>query len=161
MGWLFGKKKVPEAKVPFPAGRVLDEGALRLPGRTGRERVIEPEAIKAAAGLEEPLSFPEAEEGFTEASLPSYSTPSSSGKMPTMPFFKVKKPVYIKVDVYQRLLGEMDAVKARILEMQEVDRKLETSEYNEENNFAHLRRAVRSIHDHLSMVDRIVFKSGE
>ncbi|MEK6951253.1 MAG: hypothetical protein AABX13_06035 [Nanoarchaeota archaeon] len=157
MGWLFGKKKVPEAKVPFPAGRMLDEGALRLPGRTRGERVIEPEAIKAAAGLEEPLSFPEAEEGFTEEPLPA----ASSGKMPTMPFFKVKKPVYIKVDIYQRLLGEMDTIKAKIMEMQEVDRKLETSEYNEENNFAHLRRTVRSIHDHLSMIDRIVFKAGE
>ncbi len=157
MGWLFGKKKVPEAKIPFPTGRMLDEGALRLPGRGGGERVIEPEAIKAAAGLEEPLSFPEAEEESPAELAPS----PAFGKTPAMPFFKSKKPVFIKVDVYQRLLGEMDAIKAKIGEMQEVDRKLETSEYNEENNFAQLRRAVRSIHDHLSMVDRIVFKSGE
>ncbi len=147
--------------MPFPSGRVLDEGALRLPGRSGGERVIEPGAIKAAAGLEEPLSFPEAGEEFPEEAFP---TPSAglAGKSPAMmPFFKTKKPVFIKVDVYQRLLGEMDAIKAKIVDMQEVDRKLETSEYNEENNFAHLRRAVRSIHDHLSMVDRIVFKMGE
>lgn len=160
MGWLFGKKKVPEAKVPFPSGRVLDEGALRLPGRSGGERVIEPGAIKAAAGLEEPLSFPEAGEEFPEESLPPPSA-GLTGKTTLMPFFKSKKPVFIKVDVYQRLLGEMDAIKVKIADMQEVDRKLETSEYNEENNFAHLRRSVRSIHDHLSMVDRIVFKFGE
>ncbi len=150
MGWLFGKKR---SQVPFPEGRPLGEGELRLPGKAGRERVIEPDQIKAAAGLEEPFSLPEEE--FPEESLPSL-------KRAAAPFFKLqKKPVYIKVDVYQRVLGEMDGIKAKINEMQETDRKLETSEYNEENNFAHLRRAVRSMHDHLSMIDRITFKAGE
>ncbi|MBI2666311.1 hypothetical protein HYX13_01735, partial [Candidatus Woesearchaeota archaeon] len=50
MGWLFGKKKV-DSRVPFPEGRPVDEKTLRFPSSGMRERIIEPEQVKAAAGV--------------------------------------------------------------------------------------------------------------
>ena len=61
MGWLFGHKKV-QPKVPFPEGRPA-EGSLNLTGKSSRERIIEPDEVKAAAGLEKPLAFPRTENG--------------------------------------------------------------------------------------------------
>ncbi len=148
MGWLFGKKK---SQVPFPPGRPLDEGALRLPGRIGRERIIEPERIKAAAGLESPLPFPE-EEPESQDDVPTANVTSA------FPQLK-KKPLYLNVRIYQQLLGEMDNIKAKVAELQQLNQALETSEYNEENNFTKLRRAVHSVHDQLLQIDKSLFKN--
>ena len=148
MGWLFGKKK---PQVPFPSGRPLDEGALRLPGRIRGERTIEPDRIKAAAGLELPLPFPE-EELESRDELP---TPSSTSAFPQVK----KKPLYLNVHIYQQLLGEMDTIKAKVAELQQLNQTLEASEYNEENNFTRLRRAVRAVHDQLLQIDKSLFKT--
>ena len=149
MGWLFGKKKV--SKVPFPEGRVMDENTFRLPSRISSERVIEPDQIKSAAGLDQPLGFPEEESSSPQSSTTPRNTTFSSSSL--------KRPIYIKVDTYQRLLGEMENVKVKVAELQHWNRVLETSEYNEEHNFTKLRRAVRSIHDQLLLIDKIIFKT--
>ncbi len=61
MGWLFGKKKkVP--KVPFPEPLAADEQSLRLPGSRAAGKVIEPEQVRKAAGVEDFPAFPELED---------------------------------------------------------------------------------------------------
>ncbi len=158
MGWLFGaKKKVP--KVPFPEGRALDEGALRLPGKISSERVIEPDQIKAAAGLGKQIAFPDGEENeMPMEELPPLRSSAAPLQMPTMEQAK-RGPLYIKVNAYQEILGEIDAVKAKLNEMGEISKALEASEYNEEANFTKLRRAVKGLHDRLLIVDKTVFKT--
>ncbi len=153
MGWLFGQKKK-EPRVPFPAGKPFEETALQLPSTLSKGKVIELEEIKAAAGLEESPFFPEEEREGLE--IP--------GKMPVplSPFSvpkEGKSPLYIKVDAYQRLLGELDDLKSRLGEMKAIHSRLETSEYNEENNFVKLKRSVRSMHDHMLLTDKIIFKT--
>ncbi len=146
MGWLFGRrKKVP--LVPFPEGRMMDENALRLPGRISTDRIIEPDYIKQAAGVEMPPLMPRtmAQEPFpTAETIPPGMGPENF--------------VYVKVDVYQRVLGELELIRGKLAELQEIDQHLQSSEYNEEHNFVKLRRAVKSMHDRFLLIDRTIFK---
>jgi len=158
MGWLFGKrKKVPQ--VPFPEGRTFEEGSLRLPRRLSGERVIEPDLIKAAAGLEKPLAFPDEPELKPKTDKKSWFPAFASGSL-DLPLVNEKStPLYVKMEVYQRILSELDGTKTNLTELQNANKALETSEYNEENNFVKLRRAVKNIHDRLLLIDKTIFKT--
>ena len=157
MGWLFGHKKVP--KVPFPEGRPLEEGSWRLPGKLSSQRVIEPDQIKEAAGLGKAMTFPDEEETPFYPS-PQTSKSSSAPLFPSSPLHPSEpSPLFIKMDVYQHIVGEMDEVKSKITELHHINKAVETSEYNEEHNFVKLRRAVKGIHDRLLLADKIVFKA--
>lgn len=149
MGWLFGRKKK-EPKVPFPSGKPVEETSLQLPSKVPKGKVIEPEEVKAAAGLEEPFEMP-------EEPLP--EVPKKKPVPPPLIPRDEKSPLYIKVDAYQRILGELDNLKVKIGEMKETSHNLETSEFNEENNFAKLKRLVRSMHDHILLADKVIFKT--
>ena len=174
MGWLFGKKKVP--RVPFPEGKPLDEkmfdaGALRLPGkisRDGRNKVIEPESLKAAAGFDQPLDLPE----DTDFNLPELKEelPEERKEAPRLrnpfprsspsPFFgQSSNPLYVKVEVYQRLLGELNDMKNNLGTLHLINQKIGTSEYNEEGNFNKLKGEIKSMHDRLLLVDKTLFKA--
>ncbi len=150
MGWLFGRKKEP--RVPFPAGKPFEESTLQFPTKAWKGNVIEPEEVKAAAGLEEPLAFPEEMEGreVPRKKLSPLVPLISSGK---------KGSLYVKVDAYQRILGELDSLKSKLGEMKETSHHLETSEFNEENNFVKLKRLVRTVHDQMLLADKIIFKT--
>lgn len=148
MGWLFGPKR---PKVPFPEGKLLEEGALRLPARAGRGKIIEPEAIKAAAGIGRPLPFPSLKQPADEESIE--EAPLFPAGVP------VSGPVYVKIDIYQQILGEIDSVREKDKELAGINQKLESSEYNEETNFTMLRRAVKAMHDRLLLIDKTLFKT--
>lgn len=152
MGWLFGRKKEP--KVPFPMGKSLEESTLQFPTKAWKGKVIEPEEVKAAAGLEEPLAFPEEMERPEAPRKKSLLSPL----IPPIPGGK-KGPLYVKVDAYQRILGELDDLKGQLGEMKETSHRLETSEFNEENNFVKLKRLVRTMHDQMLLADKIIFKT--
>ncbi|MBI2668634.1 hypothetical protein HYX14_02210 [Candidatus Woesearchaeota archaeon] len=140
MGWFFKKKVVP--KVPMPPA--MGESALRLPPKFSSERVIEPEKVKAAAGL--PV---EREIASPELSLPMPPTPGG-GTIPDS--------IYVKVEVYQQILGEVDSLRKQLGLLTEAGKVLETSEYNEEANFTRLRRAMKMLHDDLLKIDKVLFK---
>src|SRR3989344_484924 len=74
-------------------------------------------------------------------------------------FTQKSEPLFVKMEVYQRILGEMDDLKLILSKLGEINRHLESSEYNEENNFEKLRREVKLIHDRLLQIDKILFKS--
>ncbi len=157
MGWLFGRKKVP--KVPFPEGRSLDESSLRLPGKLSTLRTIEPEQIKEAAGFGRAMAFPEEEE---ELSQPAFLPATSAGsRMPRMSSLEAVEasPLFVKMEVYQHIVAELDEIKSKITGLGQINRNVEKSEYNEEHNFVKLRRAVKGIHDRLLLADKIVFKA--
>lgn len=165
MGWLFGRKKV-VPKVPFPQGRPLDEKALQFPTNDSSERVIEPDKVKEAVGFSKPMAFPDEEESMpmdedlTETPMPSLPSPeryasSASTSSELMP----KHELYVKVDVYQRMLSELDELRRGFVELQQLNKNMGESEYNEENNFNKLRRGMKSLHDNLLQADKILFKS--
>ncbi len=175
MVWPFTKKKVP--RVPFPEAHQAADGTLRFPAMRPEERVIEPSRVKEAVGLEMPSITEEAPSlpSFDE-SLPEIPSPSvRSSPTPTAPSYLSQQsirttitstynptesePLFIKVDVYQRILGEIDSLKKDMNEMFETTKMLEASEYNEEENYAKMKRAVRIVHDRLLQVDKTLFKA--
>ena len=164
MGWLFGRKKV-VPRAPFPQGRPLDEKTLQFPTMGPSERVIEPEKVKEAVGFSKPMAFPDEEESMpmeeaSERPVPSPTMPSryassepiSAGIMP-------KHELYVKVEVYQRMLGEIEELRRGFTGLQQINKNIDESEYNEENNFNKLRRGMKSLHDSLLQADKILFKS--
>ena len=174
MGWLFGKKKVP--KVPFPTGVPVDEKELRFPAPGVRERVIAPRDLKEAVGFEKNVAPPSAPQmPLPEKSVPQVPSATIKNNLPSsaplpprqrMQFpnnpvspFSDEGPLFIKKEVYQRLLGEMDDLKHMVHELREINKSLENSEYNEENNFSKLRNSIRIIHDKLLQIDKTMFKS--
>ena len=147
MGWLFGHKKV-VPKVPFPEGKKFAEGTFRLPVRTRSERIVELETVKEAAGVEEPLPFPDIDD-----STPIHARFSTEPRTVTPPIPGASGSRYMKVGVYRQILGEVNAIKTKI-----TDLKVEPSQYNEEEQFVKLRRAVKGMHDRLLVVDKTLFK---
>ncbi len=168
MGWLFGRKKV-VPKVPFPQGRPFDEKALQFPSIDSSDRVIEPDKVKEAVGFSKPMAFPDEDESMNmpmdeEIELPSAPTPSfpstSRYKSPTPSSgFMPKHELYVKVEVYQRMLGELDELRRGFTDLQQINKNIDESEYNEENNFNKLRRGMKALHDSLLQADKILFKS--
>lgn len=153
MGWLFGKQK----KGPEQAGRPFDEKELRFPmGSSPPKRVIEAADIKAAAGLERPL-FEEMSEPVPQPSFKgSKNKELGQESLPSIPHSN--GPLYVKMDVYQRILGELEDLKVKTNHVYEAQKKLESSEYNEEKHFTILRRAMKNLHDRLLQVDKVLFK---
>ncbi|PIN73584.1 hypothetical protein COV20_05160 [Candidatus Woesearchaeota archaeon CG10_big_fil_rev_8_21_14_0_10_45_16] len=176
MGWLFGKKKVP--KVPLPEGHLVDDRALRFPSSpTSRERVIEPEKVKEAVGIgSKPMMK---EESIFPTAAPAPMPKPKMSKMPPMPRPMVSRrpvpepmmerspmesmsmegPLFVKVDVYQRVLGEIDQVKEDLQQLGHLSRELEASGFNNEDNFTKLKRSVKNMHDKLLSMDKVLFKS--
>tara|TARA_Y100000310_G_scaffold339943_2_gene434203 strand:+ start:674 stop:1255 length:582 start_codon:yes stop_codon:yes gene_type:complete len=68
-------------------------------------------------------------------------------------------PLFVKINVYQRVLGEIKGLKEEVANLGDISSALETSEYNEEQNFERLKRAVKVMHDRLLQTDRTLFKS--
>lgn len=168
MGWLFGKKNV-STMVPPPAPRPFDEKALRFPsGIISQRRVIESDNLKAIAGFDKPIAFPEDDEEKLSAPQvqqrpvpPVATTKSMMPSVQPVPEAAPESmaPCYVKVSVYQRLLGEIEMMKADLNQLQHTQKTLETSEYNEEHNFEKLRKAVKHLHDRLLRVDTVLFKA--
>ena len=167
MGWLFGKKKKVPPLMP-PGGRSFDEMALRFSKNKYLDKTIEPEQLQAAVDFDKPLNFPE---------MPDFDTPPPQTSKPSFPSRGVPKPTlqksidvgvyeaqesepsFVKVEVYQEMLGAIAESKQELNELAEINRKLETSEYNEEDNFTKLKRAVRVMHDRLLLIDKTLFKA--
>ncbi|HLD39904.1 MAG TPA: hypothetical protein VJB13_02070 [Candidatus Nanoarchaeia archaeon] len=165
MGWLFGRKKV-VPRVPFPQGRALDEKALEFPSMDSSDRVIEPDKVKEAVGFSKPMAFPEEEESmpmpeeeapetprFPFAPMPKYNRTAAAQEL--MP----KHELYVKVEVYQRMLSELDELRRGFVDLQQINKSMGESEYNEETNFNKLRRGMKTLHDNLLQADKILFKS--
>ncbi len=176
MSW-FRRKKIP--KVPFPEAHPAG-AALRFPTMKPEERIIEPAKVKEAVGLEMPSLTEEApslpslptfeelsaEPAEVEKPAPTFSAapPKPAARAPFAPSYTSytkpeSEPLFIKVDVYQRVLGEIDSLKKDISDAFDASKKLETSEYNEEENYAKMKRAIRVIHDRLLQVDKTLFKA--
>ena len=160
MGWLFGKKKI-VPKVPFPEGKPFNEKELQFSKKEAPERVIEPGHVQAAAGLDKPIIPPEEplpedqeQEEHEEAPVPQpFTNPVQQ------PFAEQKaEPLYIKMDVYQKILEELNEIKGNLSGLKEIGKKLEDSEYNEENNFLKLKKITKVMHDRLLQADKIIFK---
>ncbi len=102
------------------------------------------------------MTFPEDE--TTDYSMP--EAPKLAGRQKfALPIKTEPNPLFIKMEVYQHILAEMDEVKSKITELSHINKAVETSEYNEEHNFVKLRRAVKGVHDRLLLADKVVFKA--
>lgn len=155
MGWLFGsKKKVP--RVPLPEGQVIDEKALRFPSGFSEDRIIEPDQVKQAVGANNSFSFPEMETPIEKPMRIKNNLNFSSESTINTP---TKQPLFIKVEVYQKILGEIEELRSDMKQLDSYNSQLEGSEYNEENNFLKLKRSVNVMHDRLLQVDKTIFKA--
>ncbi|MBT3836049.1 hypothetical protein HOD05_02155 [Candidatus Woesearchaeota archaeon] len=158
MGWLFGKKKVP--KVPFPQGR--EANALKFPSSTPAQRIIEPRSVKEAVGVGKaplPPSKPQREE---ETLVPSpKEVPNMPTPMQPHEIFGAEGPLYIKMEVYQTILGELDELKTDFTRLNKSHRILEESEFNEEHHYGKLKNNMKLIHDKLLQADKTLFKVQE
>lgn len=148
MGLFFHKKRMPE---PFPPG---DLRALRFPVTPPPERIIEPEKVKEAAGVRRTMPV-------MPLSRKPQPIPKEEPEMPMPPEMEPmgNEPLYVKVDVYQHLLGEMEELKEDLKNLGSASAALEKSELNEESRFADLKKNVRAIHDRLVEVDGLLFKA--
>lgn len=167
MGWLFGKRKV-VPQVPFPERKGTEESTLRFPPAPG-DRVFEPEQVKAAVGIGKRFSWggdtssersSESMMGRTNTDLSADSVEASNSAVSGPSAFPSSKsePLYIKVEVYRHLLGEMESLRRDLSYLHTVTSHLQASEYNEEHHFTKLRRAMRGMHDRLLQVDKLMFK---
>ena len=142
--------------MPFPEAQLFGSDTLRFPDKV-RERVIEPSDIMDAAGLMEEKAV--ASEKMDLNSEMGLEEPAESMPITKAPgLITSNEPLYVKVDIYQRILGEIGNLKNHLLELNETNRILENSEYNEEDNFDKLRKAMKAIHDRLLEADKILFK---
>lgn len=153
MVWPFSKKKkIP--KIPFPEGEFSEEGTLRFPEKSS-DKIIEPEQLKNVAvgkvdWKEEKSSKIEKTPKFVASFGESINSQNN---------LMVEIPLFIKKDVYQHILGEVQSLKIDLSILSQANKTLENSEYNEEENFEKLRRTMKSLHDRLLQVDKILFKS--
>ncbi len=184
MGWLFGRKKQPQ--VPFPTGHSVDEGALSFPKAESRERTIQPDNVKEAVGFDKPIAFPKKMPDFQPSKEPfNFPSPKAAGLQPLpsrqaptsrppirsrMPMpssqdtrrpFAQQGPLFVKVDAYQRVLGEMDLLKENLANLAHHTTKLEQSEFNEDANFIKMKRYIGTMHDKLLQADKILFAQGD
>jgi hypothetical protein len=152
IGWLFGRRK-DSSKVPL-GGRTFDEKTFQFSKKFGGETLIEPESLQEAAGYKDQFALPDESSFGAEAEELTRPKPKLSGLTRGCPV----NPVYVKVDVYQKILEELDGMKSNIRQLQEACRNLETSEFNEEHNFGSLKSSMKSVHDKVLQVDKMVFK---
>ena len=174
MGWLFGKKKkVPQ--VPLPAGKPFDKDSLQFPKKISTDNVIEPKEIKSAVGFDQPITSPEKIGKQETAMKPLKSLGErvlSPPRPQSMTMDSLEEPpqqeaitqggngeLFVKVEVYQRILGELDLLKEEISKMSSAQKSLETSEYNEGLNFERLKKSMRQLHDNMLQIDKVLFKT--
>lgn len=155
MGWLFGKKKsIPQG--PIPGGPAFDEKVLRFPTTFPSAKIIRPEELKRAAGFEKKIVLPQEEEDADD----SQQAEELHQPIRQQRFERslTREPLYIKMNVYQRILGDLDTLKTDFSFLQEANRRLENSEFNEENNFEKLKKIMRNVHDRILIADKVLFK---
>lgn len=151
MGWLFGKKK---PKVPLPEGKPADAKTLQFPRPASSDKVIEPDEVKEAAGIPEPEE--EVNEPMPEMPEPAPLPEMQEEIPPQTP--GTNEPLFIKVDLYQRILGEIENLKDKLSELNRCSKILDSSEYNEEYHFDKLKKTIRSMHDRILDMDKKIFK---
>jgi len=157
MGWLFNKKKtVP--KVPFPEGRPFDEKSLQFPLSTPSERTIRPEQVQAAVGLGQPINVPEEAGEITETTEPSTEEQQLRPNLRQAAPRQQISNSFMKIEVYKKILSEIDEMKRSIGDLKEASKNLDVSEYNEETHFIKMRRATKAVHDRLLQIDKTIFK---
>jgi hypothetical protein len=157
MGWLFGRKK----KVPFPEPQKIDEKELKFPTTPHSDKVIVPEQLKEVAGVkkvDEPVPSPEPSKKEKKVALATPEFNNLPAKSPVMEETD-NSPMYIKIQVYQRVLGELDELKDEISSLSHVSKNLTESEFNEDKHFEKLKKEIKSIHDNLLKLDKVLFKS--
>lgn len=162
MGLLFWrKKKAP--KVPLPEGEQLDDNALKFPTKESSEKSFEPKEIKEAVGFDKPVDFPgeeTAQPEMPEEELIPQQEPEKTP--PNLEPYEPKQPgkeeIFVKMDVYRRIIGEIDLLKKNLIQLNEINKDLDVSEYNEDKHFNKLRRLMKGLHDSLLNVDKTLFK---
>jgi hypothetical protein len=158
-GWLFGTKKV-QPKIPLPGSRPFDEKTFQFSKKFGKDTLIEPEHLQAAAGFDQVFNPPEPV--GKRASPRSMMSTFGEQEVESVAPPAVKKPIYLKVNLYEKILWEVDTLKYDCIKLQQVNNHLETSEYNEEHHFEKLKKDLKALHDKLQRVDKTLFKySGE
>ncbi|PIZ50689.1 hypothetical protein COY27_06265 [Candidatus Woesearchaeota archaeon CG_4_10_14_0_2_um_filter_33_13] len=155
MGWIFGKKKV-VPRVPFPEGRPFDEKSLQFPQFASSDKVIRPEQVKAAVGVNKQI-VPEEEYAEDEPMQMPDVKSAPRLKSPLSPAPAVDNS-FIKIETYRKILGEVEEMRKGMADLREASKNVDLSEYNEETHFIKMRRATKAVHDGLLQIDKTLFK---
>jgi len=143
---LFSRKKKIEVPIPPP------KNLLKFPKPSQVERVIEPEKIKEAVGIEKPtLPLPESLEKLEKPKL-TFPTPPET-------FPSTIRPFFIRVQYYQKILDDLDHIKKNTTKLDKTVETLEKSEFNESKNYEKLKNNLKKIHERLLFMDELIFKS--
>ena len=156
MGWLFGKKKI-VPKVPFPEGKPFDEKSLQFPTSLSSEKVINPSQVQAAVGVSA-FKEPVEEDQGIKAPTEEMPEPQAFKQPKQFPAEQVVGNSFVKVEVYRKILSQIDEMNKNVHALKEASKGLDISEYNEETDFIKMRRATKSVHDQLLKIDKTIFK---
>lgn len=135
-------------KVPLPEAGHFDEKALQFPIGRQSQTVIS--------------SYHE-EEHQQEQVSPAVSAPPQTSVKRSM---KGQSPVakismhrhhYVKVEMYQQLLADLDGLKKDLTHLGETNHLLETSEFNEEADYDKIKRNLKNVHDKIVSIDKTLF----
>lgn len=164
---LFSRKR--RIEVPSPPS----EDLLRFP-KASEVKVIRPGKIKGPLDMEKAAPLPEIplilknkvdlmqlkEEISPVLFKPTFPLPLPEKTFPTppeRPSFTLKKPVFLRVQDYQVLLGNLRNIKNKTDGLDQTTENLEKSEFNENRDFEHLKSNLKNIHDHLLHMDDTLF----
>jgi len=174
--------------MPLPAGQAVDEKALKFPSAGSSKKVIGAGDVKQAVGFNKPIDRfpqPKMEEELAKANDDlkisfgnKSSTPSieqvSASQVPApvqesqgdsnRNFYEEDQrdrdgPLFVKVDVYQHILGGIEGLQKDVKVLSSTSKKLDNSEFNEEAHFEKLKKELKVIHDKLLLADKTLFKS--
>ena len=177
MGWLFGKKKEP--RVPLPEGHLVDERALHFPPPSSmRKTLLEPEKARELVGMKNRssalASLPELPQ-LGEEVLPRMEVReriASERRGQPKREMMLAKPVvsrsrhenplrdnslYLNISDYKSVLLRKEQLKSDTLKLQEKNKNLENSEFNEDKNLEKIKRTIKHLHDDLLRIDKILF----
>ena len=129
----------------------MDLKTLSFAATPPPRRVPAPERMRAAAGIPD-------EREVSSPTLPSFS--ETGGESKEAPVITGEDIIFMKKETYQRVLGELANLKSSTNKLAELNRRLQASEYNEENSFTKLRSSMKGIHDKLLAADKILFKEN-
>lgn len=149
-----------QPKIPLPGSRPFDEKTFQFSKKFGKDTLIEPEHLQAVAGFDQPFSFPESVGRGTNKGAPPKPIMPSFGEpeVGSTALLAAKKPIYLNVNLYEKVLWEVDALKHDCIRLQQINNHLDTSEYNEEHHYDKLKRDLKVLHDKLQRIDKVLFK---
>jgi len=162
-------QKTPEPELPTPPLKESEPFVKKLPsfqdselGTSGQE------ALKSAANPYFSLSpepqmtpsiMPPKEKRTLEINEPSKGTPEfiKAPDLETRSEIKSVEPVYVRIDKFKAAINNFDEIKSKILEIEDLLRKIRGIKQKEEEELKEWEKEIESIKARIEGIDRSIF----